>query len=180
MSSWPKITASTTTPVSQWMKIISRHVQFSEKTSPERYDAIEQPDYVVALALTPQDRIILVRQYRPAVERFSLEFPAGMVDSNEDPGDAVARELLEETGYPTKSITLIGRCATCAGRISNSMFSFFIRTEKQIPNFVEEPGVGVCLVTPLQLREMILSGEFSEQAHLGVVGLAVASALLTF
>ncbi len=41
-----------------------------------------------------------MRQYRPAVERFTWELPAGLLDEGETPADAFRRELMEETGYP--------------------------------------------------------------------------------
>src|SRR3954447_7649294 len=98
--SWPKILASKRTAVSPWLDVIAREVQFSQESPVDWYYAIGQPDYVVALAVTPRSRVLLVRQYRPAIERFSLELPAGMIDRGEDPSAAVTRELLEETGYP--------------------------------------------------------------------------------
>jgi ADP-ribose pyrophosphatase len=180
MTNWPKLTARRVTPVSQWMTIVCRDVQFSPGAAVETYYAIEQPSYLTAAALTPEGRILLVRQYRPAIERFSLEFPAGMLEENEDPAKAMARELLEETGYTTESITLIGKTATCASRISNCMYSFFIRAGERVSEFVEEPGVSVSLATPGELRDLIRSGEFSEQAHLGVLALAMAEGLFIF
>jgi ADP-ribose diphosphatase len=147
----------------------------------ETYYAIQQPSYLAAVALTPEGRILLVRQYRPAIERFSFEFPAGVIEENEsDPANAMARELLEETGYTTESITLIGHTATCSSRISNCMYSFFIRARARVPGFVEEPGVSVSSVTPGELRDLVRSGEFSEQTHLGVLTLAMVRGLLIF
>jgi len=181
MINWPRIIARKVTPVSQWMTIVSRDVQFSPGAEAETYYAIQQPSYLAAVALTPEGRILLVRQYRPAIERFSFEFPAGVIEENEsDPANAMARELLEETGYTTESITLIGHTATCSSRISNCMYSFFIRARARVPGFVEEPGVSVSSVTPGELRGLVSSGEFSEQTHLGVLTLAMVRGLLIF
>jgi ADP-ribose pyrophosphatase len=177
---WPRIIQTKRTKISPWMEVISRDVQLSADASAEPYYAIGQPDYLVALAVMPDLRILLVRQYRPAIERFSLELPAGMLEPNEDPDSAIARELLEETGYPAETIELIGKGATCAGRISNSMYSFFIRTGERNPSFTEEPGVAASSVTLAELRGLVLSGEFSEQTHLGVIALAAARGLVSF
>jgi ADP-ribose pyrophosphatase len=118
------------------MTIVSRDVQFSPGADAETYYAIEQPSYVTAVALTPEGRILLVRQYRPAIERFSLELPGGLVDENEDdPVSAMVRELLEETGYSTETIDPIGNAATCSSRISNSMYSYFLRTRNARAGF---------------------------------------------
>src|SRR5690242_18174962 len=108
------------------MEIIARDVQATPDAAIDT--AVGQPDYLVALAVTPEDRVLLVRQFRPAIERFSLELPAGMLEEGESPDQAIARELLEETGYPAETVQQIGKSATSAGRISNSTHSFFIRT----------------------------------------------------
>ena len=54
---------------------------------------------LVIATLRPSGRLLLIRQYRPPVDGFVLEFPAGLVDAGETPGQAAAREVLEETGY---------------------------------------------------------------------------------
>jgi ADP-ribose pyrophosphatase len=177
---WPKLGPSKRIEVSPWLAVITRDVQFFPKASVETYYAIAQPHYLAGLAVTPEGRILLVRQYRPAIERFSLELPAGLLEENEEPGHAMARELLEETGYSTRSIELIGKGATCSSRIDNAMYSFFIQAGEQAPGFVEEPGVSVSTVSPSELRALILSGEFAEQTHLGVISLAICRGLISF
>jgi len=176
----PKILKVERTTISPWLEVIAREVRFSREAAAETYYAIAQPDYVAVLAVTPDSRILLVRQYRPAIERFSLELPAGMVDRGEDPQATAARELLEETGYPTISIERIGLSATCSSRISNATHSFFVRTGDRAAGFVEEPGVQVIPVLQSELRPLVLSGEFGELTHLGVLAQASARGLLAF
>lgn len=59
---------------------------------------LEGPTAVV-LALTPEQDVLLVREFRPGVEEVLLELPGGLVDEGEEPLEAARRELLEETGY---------------------------------------------------------------------------------
>lgn len=176
---WPKLTGSRRIPVSPWLEVIARDVQFFPGSAAETYYAVTQQHYLCALAVTLEGRILLVRQYRPAIERFSLELPAGLLEKNEEPAEAMTRELLEETGYSTRSITLIGKTATCASRIDNTMYSFFIEAGERVHDFVEEPGVAVSSASPVELRASILSGEFAEQTHLGVITLAICKGLIS-
>jgi ADP-ribose pyrophosphatase len=179
VDSWPKLTGSKLIPVSPWLEVIAQDVQFFPESAIETYYAIAQQHYLVAVAVTPEGRILLVRQYRPAIERFSLELPAGLLEKNEGPADAMTRELLEETGYSTRSIALIGKTATCASRIRNSTYSFFIEVGERVQHFVEEAGVAVSSASPAELRASILSGEFAEQTHLGVITLAICKGLIS-
>jgi len=57
------------------------------------------------------ERLLMVRQYRQGVERTTVEFPAGLVEPGEDPGEAAVRELAEETGYRASSLRRIGYVA---------------------------------------------------------------------
>jgi 8-oxo-dGTP pyrophosphatase MutT (NUDIX family) len=60
---------------------------------------IESPDWVNVVALTPDDALVMVRQFRHGSRVVTLEIPGGLVDPGESPPEAAARELLEETGY---------------------------------------------------------------------------------
>ena len=113
-----------------------------------------------------------MRQYRPALEAFTWELPAGLAEPGEDPAEGCRREMLEETGYPTRVIHPLGIAAACTGRLSNRIHSYFLQTGERIENFVPEPGLSVELATPSELMAMIKSGEFIQQMHLGALLLA--------
>ena len=69
---------------------------------------LEAPDSANVVAITPDQKIILVRQYRFGIGRETLEIPGGMVDEGEDAQTACARELLEETGYASANWQSLG------------------------------------------------------------------------
>ena len=169
---WPKIRARRTTEVSPWMSIIAREVVFSAEGPAHIYHAVEQADYVSIAALTPDGRIPIVRQYRPAAEAFTWELPAGMVDPGEDPAECCRRELLEETGLLTRSIHRLGEGSPCTGRLSNRIHSFFVETGARAAKFEAEPGLTVKLVRPAELARLIKAGEFISQLHIGTLMLA--------
>jgi 8-oxo-dGTP pyrophosphatase MutT (NUDIX family) len=78
-----------------------RKERFRSRASGLTHDffVMHLPDGVHAIAVTPDDQVVLVRQFRAASARDSLEVPGGLVDPGEDAAIAGARELLEETGY---------------------------------------------------------------------------------
>src|SRR5712692_2087604 len=63
------------------------------------FEIKQEPRAVCVLALTTRDTVLLVQQFRPGPEAILLELPGGGVNPSEDPAEAAARELLEETGY---------------------------------------------------------------------------------
>ena len=170
---WPKIRARQTTTISPWMDVITREVEFMPGDPPQLYHAVGQRDYLAILARTPDGRIPIVRQYRPAIEDFTWEFPAGLVEHGEDPAAACVRELLEETGYPARAVHTLGTpAAACTGRLSNRIHSYFVETGERVADFTPEPGLTVAQKSPVELVEMIQVGEFIQQLHLGTLMLA--------
>jgi ADP-ribose pyrophosphatase len=63
------------------------------------FEIKQEPRAACILALTTYDTVLLVQQFRPGPEAILLELPGGGVNPGEDPAEAAARELLEETGY---------------------------------------------------------------------------------
>jgi 8-oxo-dGTP pyrophosphatase MutT (NUDIX family) len=169
---WPRIRSRRTTAMSPWMGIIAREVEFSRGAPPQTYHAVEQADYVGIVALTRTGKIPIVRQYRPALEAFTWELPAGLVDADEDPIESCRRELLEETGLIALAVHRLGSRSPCTGRLSNRIHSFFVEAGERIAAFEPEPGVTVKLVSPAEIARLIGNGEFVSQLHLGTLMLA--------
>jgi len=62
-------------------------------------------DWCNVVAVTPDDQVVFVWQYRFGTDALSLEIPGGVIDSGEDPLQAAVRELREETGYVAETVT---------------------------------------------------------------------------
>ncbi len=168
----PRVLRRSKSVISPWVSVMERTVDFGGGRV-EVYHAIEQADYIAILAVTPDFQLPIVRQYRPALERYTWELPAGMVDAGEDPADTCARELREETGLQALRIHALGVHATDSARMSNRIYSFLVETEALQAGVRPEAGIEVQFVSLERLRAMILSGEFDLQYHVAALGLAM-------
>src|SRR5215469_17263584 len=93
---------------SKFMRLRADEVELPDGTIIPNYYVREWDGFIIGCALTADDRMVLVRQYRYGSDDIHLEFPAGLIDEGEDARDCVARELHEETGYAAASWELVG------------------------------------------------------------------------
>lgn len=89
-----------------WLKIHRRTYRLPDGRTVE-WDLHAGGPSVAVLALTPDQRLVMVRQFRPGPDRVVLTLPGGMVDAGEAPESAAARELREETGYTAGSVEVV-------------------------------------------------------------------------
>lgn len=92
------------------------------------HEVVRHPGAVCIIALDDTERVLLVRQYRTALERVTIEIPAGKLDAGEDPLEAVRRELSEETGYTAQNIRHIASIALAAG-YSDEVIHLYMATD---------------------------------------------------
>ncbi len=161
-----------------WFDLLAKTIESDEANGP--YYALKTPDYVSVVAMTSQDEILLIRQYRPAVEQFTLELPSGHVEINETPEEAARRELVEETGFQAHKLEFLGSLIPDSGRMQNRMWCYWAQSPTWSPSTsAGEQGLDVEVCTQSGLADLIASEKFSHSLHLSTVYLAVLKGYLT-
>jgi 8-oxo-dGTP pyrophosphatase MutT (NUDIX family) len=90
----------------------------------KRFSLIEAVDWVNVIALTPDQQVVLIKQFRVGANEVCLEIPGGMVDPGETPAEAAARELAEETGYTAPRWHHLGRVSPNPAIMTNWLYTF--------------------------------------------------------
>jgi ADP-ribose pyrophosphatase len=120
---------------------------------------LTHPGAVGVLAFTPNRQILLVKQFRYPVGKFTFEIPAGKLAKGEDPLDCVRRELEEETGYVAKKIgKLLSFWPTAA--FSDELIHLYVaidlRPTRMNPD--DDEYIELVSVTPKRLEKMVYQG----------------------
>jgi len=139
--------------------------------------SLKVPDYVSVVPVTLKGEILLVRQYRPAVEMYTLELPSGTRESGEEPIETARRELWEETGYRAEELIPLPFYHTDVGRLSNRLYSFYCPKVTLDAQAQPEAGIEILTLTLQDLLAKIASGEFSHALHVMPVLLALHKGL---
>ncbi len=87
-------------------------------------EIVRHPGAAAVIALL-DGKLLVVDQYRKPLEKTQIEIPAGKLDGNEDPMEAAARELEEETGYRTDSLKLVSAFYTSPGFADEKLYLYF-------------------------------------------------------
>jgi len=122
-----------------WFEVLAKTMKPGEAP----YYSLRLPDYAAVVALTEDQRVLAVRQYRPAVERHTIELPSGVVDPGETPAEAARRELLEETGYEEAEVEVLGSMEPDTGRLGNRIWSCVATGVRRIEGRAPEEGIEV-------------------------------------
>ena len=128
-------------------------------------DVVRHPRSVVLLPVPSRRDIILIRQYRHAVNRWLWELPAGSVDAGEEPEAAASRECHEEIGQVPDTIVRLAAFYPTPGFCDEEMI-FFRLSGLRVPEHAatpdEDEDIEVRTFTMADAREMVRRGEISD------------------
>ena len=145
--------------------LILFHTRYDWVRSPHsrkglRAIVLESPDWVNVVALTPENKILVVRQYRFGTRSASSEIPAGLIEPGETPAHAAARELAEETGYTSDDWTPTGWIEANPAFLNNRCYLWLAKNAvKTLPTHMDETEeVYLDIMTEDQVRAEIAAG----------------------
>jgi len=98
----------------------------------EDYYVLEYGTWVNGVAITEDNKVLMIHQYRHAAGIVSLEIPGGVVDEGEDPQQALRRELLEETGYQFDDFEPLCAVYSNPSTADNQVYSYLARGGKKV------------------------------------------------
>ena len=129
------------------------------------YYVLEYPNWVNIVAVTPQNEVVLVREYRYAIDDFTLAIPAGKVEKGEKEIDAAVRELKEETGFCAKDDPVfLGSFYTNAANATNKVFSYLVKNIEKVsdPQKAKGEKTEAVIMTWDEIRKAIDSGTINQ------------------
>lgn len=131
------------------------------------YFVVELPLSVCAVALTENMESIMVKQFRYPVMEELLEIPGGFVEPGEQEGQAIVRELLEETGYAFSSLYLLGSTCANPGVLNNYTYMYLAMGGKKVAkqSLDENEEIEVILKPLSQLKTMLHQSQIIQSMH---------------
>lgn len=170
-----RVTASSYAIDTEFLRLRRDRIELADGTVIEDYYVRESHGFVVVFAVTPDDRVVLVRQYKHGIGQELLELPAGAIDHGEEPAACALRELAEETGYTGETAEHV-RTFITEPTNSNSVAHLFVvrnarQTQEQDLDVTEK--IDVELATFGELLALVREGTIDSIAHVASVYLVL-------
>lgn len=160
-----------------WLRVWGEDVRLPDGRVVEGFSTIEAPDYVVVVALTPDERVVIERNYKHGPRRVCLNLPAGYIEPGEEPLSAARRELLEETGYAAEEWLPLGGFANDGNRGFGVGHFFLARRARQVaaPDAGDLEELAIGLLPLDELARAALAGEVGVLSIVAAIGLVVVA-----
>jgi len=151
-----------------WFKVRKDVCDTPEGKIVDPYYVYEFPDWVTAVPVTEQGKIVMVKQYRHALGEVCLELPGGCVDdTDKNFKQAIARELLEETGYSFSSYEYLGKTSANPSSNNNLMHMFLAKGGKKVAEqqLDKNEEIEVQLFSVDELKQLLKENKLIQSMH---------------
>jgi 8-oxo-dGTP pyrophosphatase MutT (NUDIX family) len=159
----------------RWFRVRRETVELPTGQVVDDYFVAVRSDFALVAAVTADDRLVLVRQWKQAIRAVTLELPGGIVDERETPAAAAARELAEETGYVCAELRGIGGGPLDPSKETNAVHLFLgTGAEPRLEQALDETEeIEVVLLPVAGLRDAIGRGEIDAPTSVAGIYLAL-------
>ncbi|WP_404790349.1 NUDIX hydrolase [Altericista sp. CCNU0014] len=126
------------------------------------WSCIRHPGGALAVPVTPDGELVLVKQYRFAMQGRILEFPAGTIEDREDPFSTIQREIEEETGYRAHRWTDLGQFPLAPGYSDELIYAYLAQDLERLdipPAQDEDEDIETILMTPADFEAAVHRGD---------------------
>lgn len=133
----------------------------------EEYYVLEYPTWVNMVALTEDNQVIFVKQYRHGAGKIMVELPAGVVEDNEDPEIAARRELLEETGYAFDDISYVCELFANPATSGNITCTYLLTGGRKVQEQELDPSedIEVVLMDLQEAKQFLFDNKIGQALH---------------
>jgi ADP-ribose pyrophosphatase len=159
-----------------WYKLRRDWAALPDGRNVDDYYVSLRPEVVLIFALTPDDEVVMVRQYKHGAASILLEFPGGtFLPAHEQAAVAAARELAEETGYAAPELELLGTAWDDPTRQDNRVHMYLARGARltQAQALDEHEDIEVVTLPLRKLKTMCTNGELCVTGSLALAFLAL-------
>ena len=155
-----------------WFKVRKDKCETPGGKIVDPYYVYEFPTWVAAMPVTEDGKIVMVRQYRHALGETCIELPGGCVDdTDKDYQEAIARELLEETGYSFSSYEYLGKISANPSTNTNLLHMFLATGGKKIAlqQLDANEEIEIVLLSIDELKQLLRENKIVQSMHVSCI-----------
>lgn len=155
----------------EWLTIRKEKCELPNGKIIPGYYVLEYPTWVNAFAITEDNKVILVKQYRHALGHVGIEVPGGVAEDGESPEEACRRELLEETGYQFETFHYLGKISANPATTTNLTHMFLATGGKKVAEqqLDETEEVEVLYHSIDEVKELVLQNRIVQSLHVNCI-----------